>query len=66
MPNVRHDGDKRLQTPGRRENAAQPLDAADDNAGAERYPEPRSFAPPRTDQEGRLGPAGDPAEGKRD
>lgn len=48
MPNT-HD---RLQTKGRAKNAAEPLDAAKDNAGAERYPaadrddsiEPRSFA----------------------
>jgi hypothetical protein len=82
-----HDNDDHIQTPGRKENAAQPLDAAKDNAGAQRYPperkddaveEDRSFAPanpePRqgagdssraSTQEGRLGPEGDPAEGKR-
>jgi hypothetical protein len=70
----------KLQTEGRRENAAQPLDAAKDHGGAERYPETRSFAPgadaPEDDSsvdpqssaspnEGRLGAAADPAEGKR-
>jgi hypothetical protein len=70
-----------LQTPGRKENAAQPLDAAKDNEGVERYPstrkddgiETRSFDPkakdksqPTSPNEGRLGPASDPAEGKRD
>jgi hypothetical protein len=69
-----------LQTPGRKENAAQPLSAADDNAGAERYPSvraddglERSFEPkvrnetaPTSPNEGRLGPAADPAEGKPD
>jgi hypothetical protein len=65
----------RLQTPGRRENAAQPLSAAKDNAGADRYPDaddPRSFEPktrnetaPTSPNEGRIGPASDPAEGKR-
>jgi hypothetical protein len=97
-----------LQSEGRQENAAQPLDAAKDNAGAERYPsvdqheavertgrdqpvagEDPSFSPPggetkirnetappedaSTDggdvpsspQKGRMGPAGDPVEGKR-
>ena len=91
------------QSEGRRQNAAQPLDAAPDNAGAERYPptgkddsvertgrteqvagEGRSFEggtnstgnpqppqgagdghPPPATNEGRLGPGGDPAEGKR-
>jgi hypothetical protein len=69
----------RLQTAGREENAAQPLDAADDNGGPERYPSTRaddglerSFEPKARDEtapspnEGRLGPAADPAEGKRD
>ena len=31
-------GNDRLQTDGRKANAALPLDAAKDNAGAERYP----------------------------
>lgn len=99
--------EKNLQSEGRNDNAAQPLNAAKDNAGAERYPsvnqqdavertgrtgqvagEHPSFqsggetkirnetAPPEdasTDgddvpasaNEGRLGPGGDPAEGKR-
>jgi hypothetical protein len=65
---------KDLQTPGRRENDAQPLDAAKDNAGAERYPDAEnpSFEPkvrnetaPSTN-DGRMGPGADPAEGKRD
>ena len=30
--------DDKIQTGGRKANAAQPLNAADDNAGAERYP----------------------------
>lgn len=48
--------DERLQTKGRHENAALPLDRAPDNAGPERYPaarkddsieevEPKSFNP---------------------
>lgn len=95
--------DKALQTPGRQDNAAQPLNAAERNAGSERYPsvdqheavertgrsgeasgERRSFEPkirnetappedastdgddvPPSANEGRLGPGGDPAEGKR-
>ncbi|CAN7188108.1 hypothetical protein LJR164_000489 [Phenylobacterium sp. LjRoot164] len=64
MPQTPAD-DGRLQSPGRRKNAAEPLDAAKDNDGAERYPEPRSFdtdTPPG----GHMGSAGDPAEGKRD
>ena len=47
--------DDKLQTQGRKDNAAQPLDASGNEAGAERYPgtrqddavaenEPRSFA----------------------
>jgi hypothetical protein len=80
------DQDK-IQTGGREANAAQDLNAAPDNAGAERYPsvkkddsvEPRSFggkpgnpeprqgagdiSPSATDA--RLGPGGDPVEGKR-
>jgi hypothetical protein len=85
------DQDK-INTEGRDKNAAQPLNAADDNAGPERYPqvakddsvqagENRSFDPrvdaptprqgagdgatPPSTQEGRTGPEGDPAEGKR-
>ena len=73
--------DGRLQTAGRKENAAQPLSAAEDNAGADRYPPTRaddglerSFepkvrnetAPATSPNEGRLGPAADPAEGKPD
>ena len=76
-----------IQSEGRKENAALPLNADKDNAGAERYPqvrqddgvEARSFAPgnpqPRqgagdggpaaSTTEGRMGPGGDPAEGKR-
>lgn len=62
----RHQQDKELQTPGRRANAAQPLDAAKDNAGAERYPdEGRSFET-ESSPGGHMGPGGDPAEGKRD
>jgi hypothetical protein len=81
--------DDELQTQGRKANAAQPLDASDNEGGAERYPptrqddavsegEQRSFAenpqprqgagdggPPPSTNEGRLGPGGDPAEGKR-
>ena len=69
-----------LQTPGRDENAAQPLNQAGDNEGADRYPSTRaddglerSFEPkvrnetaPASPNEGRLGPAADPAEGKAD
>lgn len=63
MPRERKD---ELQTPGRRENAAQPLDAAKDNAGAERYPEEgRSFAV-ETPPGGHMGSGGDPVEGKPD
>lgn len=85
--------DKTLTTGGRKDNAAQPLDAAKNEAGPERYPsvrqddavertgEARSFDPkalgpaprqgagdtsaPVSPNDGRLGPAGDPAEGKR-
>lgn len=82
--------DDRIQTGGRKANAARPLDASDNEQGAERYPqvrqddgieaphEERAFhrnpeppqgagdtSNPRTSpNEGRLGPAGDPAEGK--
>lgn len=78
----------KIQTGGRQSNAAQPLNAAPDRGGPERYPEPnpgaqspeekRSFASrdapaPRQgagdstapDEEGLLGPRGDPVEGKR-
>ena len=88
----------KVQTDGRKDNAAQPLDAADKKGGPERYPtvrqddavesldeqsagERRSFDPtkdapsrppqgagdtaPPTGGAGRLGAAGDPAEGKR-
>lgn len=67
--------DEPLQTDGRRENAAQPLDAAKKNAGADRYPDAdnRSFEPkvrnetaPASTADGRMGPGGDPAEGKPD
>jgi hypothetical protein len=85
------DQDK-LNTEGREKNAAQPLDAANDKGGPERYPpvakddsiqpgerrsfDPRADAPtprqgagdgsaPASTQEGRTGPEGDPAEGKR-
>jgi|GEM_PF-1093355 hypothetical protein len=83
------DEDK-IQTGGRQENAAQPLNAAKDHGGPERYPsvdqsdavqgESRSFDPsadaptprqgagdgsPGASDEGRLGPGGDPAEGRR-
>jgi len=83
-------GDDKINTEGRRENAAQPLNESDNRRGPERYPsvrqddaveaETRSFektgnpeprqgagdttAPPSTN-EGRTGPAADPAEGKR-
>lgn len=33
--------DDKINTEGRKANAAQPLNAADDNAGAERYPPAR-------------------------
>lgn len=33
--------DDKINTEGRKANAAQPLNAADDNAGAERYPSAR-------------------------
>lgn len=71
------DRDDKLQTPGRKANAAQPLDAAKDQGGVERYPavrrddgvtgEKRSFdpAPSKVPADGHLGPGGDPAEGKR-
>ena len=86
------DADKdKITTEGRKANAAEPMNAAEKNAGAERYPsvskddhveagERRSFergaanpqprqgagdgSPPAAN-EGRLGPGGDPAEGKR-
>ncbi|WP_068878530.1 MULTISPECIES: hypothetical protein [unclassified Phenylobacterium] len=83
----------KIQSEGRKDNAAQPLNAAEPNAGAERYPptsrddgveapagerrgfdtganpQPRQGAgdggPPPSVNEGRFGPGGDPAEGKR-
>jgi len=78
--------ENRIQTGGRQANAAQPLNAADDHGGPERYPqvnrtdvvqgERRSFDPggaahdlgdeaPDFAADRRLGPGGDPAEGKR-
>jgi hypothetical protein len=76
--------ESKIQTGGREANAAQPLNAADDHGGAERYPqvdqtdgvqaESRSFDPPApregpgdtsVPKPGRMGPGGDPAEGKR-
>ena len=66
-----------IQTSGRKENAAEPLNSAPDNAGADRYPDAdeqsRSFEPktrnetaPASPQEGFLGERGaEPAEGKR-
>lgn len=70
--------ENRLQTQGREANAAQDLNASDDNGGAERYPETRSFAQGAEDadsgaetdssvsaNEGRLGRGADPVEGKR-
>lgn len=71
--------DERLQSKGREANDALPLDAAPDNAGPERYPsarkddavEMKSFNPDPPQgagdtsvNTGRLGPGGDPAEGK--
>ena len=95
-------GDKdKIQAEGRKDNAAEPLNASDNKRGPERYPsvrqddaveapqgnkgaarERRSFdpakgapsrppqgagdaAPASANNGGRLGPAGDPAEGKR-
>ena len=55
----------KLQTGGRESNAAQPFNAADDNAG---NPEPRQGAgdaSPVAKQDGLTGPEGDPAEGRR-
>ena len=93
--------ERKIQTEGRKDNAAQPLDASKNEAGSERYPavrqddaiertgrteqvtgEGRSFdpsqdapsqppqgagdtSPPPAANEGRMGPGGDPAEGKR-
>lgn len=90
MGDDKHQSDDKLQTKGRHDNAAQPLNDAPDHGGAERYPatnkddsvagESRAFeakgnpqprqgagddAPPPSTNEGRLGPGGDPAEGKR-
>lgn len=83
-------GKDEIQTEGRRENAARPLNASDNRRGPERYPpvrqddaveaeargfhrsgnpEPRQRAGdasvPPSANEGRRGPAADPAEGKR-
>jgi hypothetical protein len=84
----------KIQSEGRKDNAAQHLNAAKGNAGAERYPpvskddgvespaagERRSFGgienpqprqgagdggPAPSVNEGRMGPGGDPVEGKR-
>jgi hypothetical protein len=90
----------KVQTGGREDNAAKPLNTAPDQGGPERYPavrqddaveatgrteevtgERRSFDPsadaptprqgagdgsvPHSANEGRLGPGGDPVEGKR-
>ncbi|RAK67437.1 hypothetical protein [Phenylobacterium kunshanense] len=44
------DRERSLQTEGRKENAAQPLDAAKDAGGPERYPQARQddgLEPPR-------------------
>jgi hypothetical protein len=73
--------DDKVQTAGRKDNAAQPLNAADNDEGPERYPsvrqddavEKRSFQPPQgagdgsagAKQDGFEGPQGDPSEGKR-
>lgn len=70
--------ENRLQTEGREANAAQDLNASEDNGGPERYPETRSFAQGAEDadsgagtdssvsaNEGRLGRGADPVEGKR-
>ena len=65
-----------MQTDGRKANAAQPLDAAKDQGGPERYPSAgkddavtgpgqANPQPPQGAGDGDLGPAGDPAEGKR-
>ena len=40
-PGLKARADERLQSKGREENAAQPLDAAKDNGGPERYPSVR-------------------------
>jgi hypothetical protein len=84
--------DDKIQTGGREANAAQPLNASDNEQGPERYPpvrqddavetgetarsfdtgsnnpEPRQGAgdttTPSSTNDGRLGPGGDPAEGK--
>ena len=84
--------DDKIQTGGRKANAAQPLNASDNEEGPERYPsvrqddsvetgesarsfeqgsdnpQPRKGAgdtsSPASTNEGRLGPGGDPAEGK--
>ncbi len=82
-------GDDKIQSEGRRENAAQPLNEAPDKGGPARYPsvrqddaveaEDRTFdtgnpkprqgagdsSVPQAANEGRMGPGGDPVEGKR-
>jgi hypothetical protein len=52
----------KIQSGGRSTNAAQPLNAADDHGGAERYPDPerRSFDPAADAPAPRQG-AGDPS-----
>ncbi|HET6971269.1 MAG TPA: hypothetical protein VFH92_09090 [Phenylobacterium sp.] len=67
---TRGPGDKDVQTQGRKDNAAQPLEASDDTKGAERYPpegkddaagragEDRSFGGEHANPEPRQG-AGD-------
>lgn len=61
--------DDKIQSRGRKDNAAQPLNAAEPNAGAERYPSAgrddgvESPRPPQGAGDG--GPTGDPDEGKR-
>ncbi len=58
-----------MTTPGRTESGAKPVRRQAPRR-RERAGEPRSFAPSTSTEpappEGRLGPAGDPAEGKRD
>lgn len=63
----------RIQTQGRKDNAARPLNAAPDNAGAERYPatkrddsvealgEPRTFDPRNPKPRQGAGDGGPPA-----
>lgn len=64
------DPDK-INTDGRKTNAARPLGEPDNKAGPERYPSTgqddsvEAGEAVRTFDTGKLGPAGDPAEGKR-